>query len=184
MASTTVNIRFTDSIFPDNSIKFFNLIEKCLRNKFRIFNIFISTPGGSISNGLTVANYLLSLPIELNTYNIGAIDSIGILIFLAGKNRYSYPQSRFMFHPPGISNIDMSKADYNYLSRKIHELQIDAENIISFISERTSLDKNVIRGFMDEYKILSSKESIKYGISKEVKKIVIKNSHEILSIND
>ena len=58
----------------------------------------LSTPGGSVMNGLNLYNVLRGLPITLTTHNVGNVDSIGNAIFLAGQIRYACPHSTFMFH--------------------------------------------------------------------------------------
>jgi ATP-dependent protease ClpP protease subunit len=58
----------------------------------------ISTPGGQIASGITLYNFLRSLPVKVATHNMGNIDSIGNAIFLAGEHRRACQHSTFMFH--------------------------------------------------------------------------------------
>ena len=60
--------------------------------------LLLSTPGGHISWGLTAFNALKALPIKKIFWNAGNIDSIGVMLFLAGDERYAVPNSRFLFH--------------------------------------------------------------------------------------
>jgi len=61
------------------------------------FYLLLSSPGGNVNNGITIYNFLKSLPINLTTHNIGVVDSIANVIFLAGDNRYAVPHSSFLF---------------------------------------------------------------------------------------
>src|SRR5262245_4778779 len=61
-------------------------------------NLLISSDGGSVKRGLEFHNFLLSLPIELTTHNVGVVDSIANVVYMAGKHRYATPNSRFMMH--------------------------------------------------------------------------------------
>ncbi len=60
--------------------------------------LMLSTPGGNVMNGMNLYNVLRGLPFELITHNVGNVDSIGNVIFLAGTKRYAAPNSTFMFH--------------------------------------------------------------------------------------
>lgn len=60
-----------------------------------------SSNGGGVDAGVTLYNYLKSLPVEVIMHNIGTIDSISNVIFMAGKKRYASPHAVFMFH--GVS---------------------------------------------------------------------------------
>jgi len=64
--------------------------------------LMISTPGGSVMNGLNLYDVLRALPLKLVTHNVGNVDSIGNAIFLAGEERYACPHSTFMFHGVGF----------------------------------------------------------------------------------
>src|SRR6266702_4262635 len=62
----------------------------------------ISTPGGTVMNGMNVYNVLRGLPAKIVFHNVGNVDSIGNAIFLAGDERYACPHSTFMFHGVGM----------------------------------------------------------------------------------
>lgn len=71
--------------------------------------LMLSTPGGSVMNGLNLYNVLKALPFKLTTHNVGNVDSIGIAVFLAGDTRYASPQSTFMFHGVGVPHVDRKR---------------------------------------------------------------------------
>ena len=66
-------------------------------------HLMMSTPGGIVNNGITIYHTLRALPCKIITYNMGSVDSIGIVIFLAGDKRYACPSSTFTFH--GVSQL-------------------------------------------------------------------------------
>lgn len=41
----------------------------------------LSTPGGSVMNGLNLYNVLRALPFKIITHNVGNVDSIGMQLF-------------------------------------------------------------------------------------------------------
>lgn len=62
-------------------------------------NLHISSQGGETGAGFTAYNFLKSLPVMLRTHNISNIESIANIVFLAGKERFANPISRFLLHP-------------------------------------------------------------------------------------
>ena len=58
----------------------------------------LSSPGGSVDAGITFYNFLTGLPVDLIIHNIGSVDSIATVIFLAARKRYACAHSRFLFH--------------------------------------------------------------------------------------
>jgi ATP-dependent protease ClpP protease subunit len=64
--------------------------------------IAISSPGGAIVNGIAAYNALSSAQFLVSTHNMGNIDSIAIVLFLAVARRLTNSTSTFMFHGVGF----------------------------------------------------------------------------------
>lgn len=62
----------------------------------------MNSPGGNVVAGMAIYNTLLAMPFEIVTHNIGNVDSIANVIFLAGKERFACGPSTFMFHGIGF----------------------------------------------------------------------------------
>ncbi|MBC7513438.1 MAG: ATP-dependent Clp protease proteolytic subunit [Herminiimonas sp.] len=61
-------------------------------------HLLVQSHGGFISDGLCLYNFLSKLPIRFVTYNAGAVASIAVIVFLAGRQRYASDTARFMVH--------------------------------------------------------------------------------------
>lgn len=61
--------------------------------------VHISTEGGSTTYGFTMYNFIRSLPVPVHMHNIGSVESMGNVVFLAADQRSASPNSRFIFHP-------------------------------------------------------------------------------------
>jgi ATP-dependent Clp protease protease subunit len=62
-------------------------------------DIYMNTPGGSVVDGQLIYNTILKTKTKVNTHNIGMCASIGLPIFLAGRNRYMMDNATAMLHP-------------------------------------------------------------------------------------
>jgi ATP-dependent protease ClpP protease subunit len=69
-----------------------------VRQKVNVVYLIFTTLGGGVMEGITLHNILRAMPFKLITHNVGNIDSIGNVIFLAGDERYASATSTFMFH--------------------------------------------------------------------------------------
>ncbi|MBO2929848.1 ATP-dependent Clp protease proteolytic subunit [Metapseudomonas otitidis] len=87
---------------PINSHTCGQLIEKCsqaIQQGADELIIKIATMGGECSYGFSLYNFLVSLPVPVKTHNLGTVESMGNIIFLAGERRTACPYSKFLFHP-------------------------------------------------------------------------------------
>ncbi|MGD0511561.1 MAG: ATP-dependent Clp protease proteolytic subunit, partial [Candidatus Micrarchaeaceae archaeon] len=89
-------ISFSAEIVPQTTEALIAALTNFVNQGFRDINLLLSTPGGSVMHGITIYNVLRGLPITLTTHNVGNVDSIGAVIYLAGERRYACPQSTFM----------------------------------------------------------------------------------------
>src|SRR5207253_6450721 len=58
--------------------------------------ILFASYGGNVAAGIAAYNALRALPVKLITHNIGNVDSIANIIFLAGQERIAVPHATFM----------------------------------------------------------------------------------------
>jgi ATP-dependent protease ClpP protease subunit len=68
----------------------------------RIHMLFQST-GGSVGDGICLYNFFKSLPVELNLYNVGSVQSIAALCYLGAKRRVVSTSAVFTFHRTAVS---------------------------------------------------------------------------------
>lgn len=101
--------------------------------------LLISTPGGDVNEGVLLFNTLRALPVELTTYNIGNVDSIGNVIFLAGSHRVASPSATFMFHGVAWNVATPQGLDYKQATEIVHVLDVLTTRIKTIIAGCTSL---------------------------------------------
>lgn len=87
---------------PINSSTCGNLIGTCtkaIQQGATRLQLNIATMGGDCAYGFSLYNYLLALPIPVDTHNLGTVESMGNILYLAGERRTACPLSKFLFHP-------------------------------------------------------------------------------------
>ena len=82
-------VNFAGGISPASSQQLINVMSNAHGQGFQEVNLLMNTNGGSCAHGFQVYNVLKALPYKLITHNVGNVDSIGNVIFLAANERYA-----------------------------------------------------------------------------------------------
>lgn len=131
--------------------------------------IFLSTPGGSVNAGIMLHNYLLALPVEVSTHNIGQVDSIGNVVFLAGDKRYASPATSFLLHGVVLNAPQGASFTKASLRERLSQVEQDEKRIATIITQRSRLTSTKLTKFFSEGKSLGPDEALKLGIIGEVR---------------
>ena len=110
----------------------------------------LSSPGGEVMAGITFYNFLRSLPTKIIMHNIGSIDSIATVIFLAGEERRATKSSSFLFH--GVAMGCKTDMGFNLaqLKERVSSLAEDENKIARIITEHTTISDDEIRSLFRE----------------------------------
>ena len=96
--------------------------------------ILFSNSGGSVSAGFVIYNFLRSLPYTIVMHNIGSVDSIGMVVFLAGARRYCTDNATFL-----MRRIAGDHADKDAAKEKLTCTMTEETKINETIVERSEL---------------------------------------------
>ncbi len=71
-------------------------------NRSQDINIYINSPGGSVTSGMAIYDTMQFVKPEVATYCLGQAASMGAVLLAGGAKgkRYSLPNSRIMIHQP------------------------------------------------------------------------------------
>ena len=92
MATTTqpsikeIAIRFMAEVNQQSTNTLVSVLEQALKDGVVKLRLLMSSPGGSVFHGISAYNFIKGIPVEVDTYNFGSIDSIAGVIYSAGKN--------------------------------------------------------------------------------------------------
>lgn len=133
--------------------------------------LLLSTPGGNVMNGLALYNVLRAMPFKLITHNVGNVDSIGNVVFLAGQERYSCPNSTFMFHGIGFDVISATRFEEKLLREKLDSLVADQQRMGSILSERTRLQPEIVQQLFLEAQTKDPHFALANGLIHEIRDV-------------
>lgn len=130
--------------------------------------LLISTAGGSVDDGILLFNTLRALPIELTTHNIGNVDSIGNVIFLAGKTRLANPNATFMWHGVGMNVINPTRYDLKAAIEMVGGLEAATKRMSTTIAACTPLTEEQIHQLFLEASTKDATYAMAMGIIHEI----------------
>jgi ATP-dependent Clp protease protease subunit len=129
-------------------------------------NIYVNTPGGSVTSGLAIYDTIQFVKCEVATYCVGQATSMGALLLAAGTKgkRYALTHSRIMIHQPwgGVSG---AASDISIQTKEILRLR---DKINEILSKHTGQDLEKIKKDTDRDYFMSAQEAKDYGLIDEV----------------
>ena len=129
-------------------------------------NIYINTPGGSVTAGLAIYDTMLFVKCDVSTYCVGQAASMGALLLAAGTKgkRYSLPHARIMIHQPW-GGAQGSASDISIHAKEILKLKDELNRI--FV-KHTGQPLERIEKDSDRDFFMSAPEAKNYGIVDQV----------------
>lgn len=176
----TTYIRFLAEVNENSALALLRIIDSKIQQGVEKVVLLISTPGGTVLHGLSVHNYLKGIPIEVETHNFGSVDSIGVLIFSAGKKRYSVKDARFLLHPVACNLNANLEADK--LKEIFDGLQTDLNNISNAIAHSTGQPVADIKKAITDRTTLDPQKAKDFGLVHEIKTELFPLGADIISI--
>ncbi len=93
-------------------------------------NMYINSPGGSVTAGLAIYDTMQFISCPVHTYCIGQAASMGAVLLTAGEkgHRFSLPNARIMIHQPWggaegkASDIEITCQEILRLKQKLNEI--------------------------------------------------------------
>lgn len=136
-------------------------------------NIYINTPGGSVTSGLAIYDTIQFIKCDVNTYCVGQASSMGAVLLAAGSpgKRYALPHARIMIHQPW-GGVQGQATDISIQATEILKLRAKLEAILAKHTKQP-LDK--IQKDTDRDYFMSAEEAKAYGVVDEVITNMAKN---------
>lgn len=129
-------------------------------------NIYINSPGGSITAGMAIYDTMQFVKPDVSTICIGMAASMGAFLLAAGApgKRIALPNSEVMIHQP-LGGARGQASDIEIAARRIIKMR---ENLNKILSERTGQPMEVIERDTDRDNFLSAVEAKEYGLIDKV----------------
>ena len=182
MAQQTVYIRYFGPVDDERVKKLMAALEQKLKEGIDRFVILISSPGGSVFQGISAYNFLKGIPAEILTCNFGSTDSSAICLFCAGSTRFCVPHGRFLIHGLGFDVSAGTRFDEKSLSEHITRLKNERETICRIIADNTGKKLEDVEQDMFTGITLTAEQAKDYGLVHEIKSQLFEKQAQVISI--
>lgn len=124
--------------------------------------LYINSPGGSVSAGLAIYDTMKYINTPVHTFVAGQACSMGSLLLAAGEKgkRHSLQHSRIMLHQP----LGGASGQASDILIQAKEIQKTKDTIIDIYAEATGQSKEDLTKFLDRDHWLTAKEAVDFGV--------------------
>ncbi len=107
-------------------------------NPDKDINLYINSPGGSVSAGLAIYDTMQFIKPDVSTMCVGQAASMGALLLTAGTKgkRYCLPHSRVMIHQP-LGGYQGQATDIEIHTREILKIRSQLNDLLAFHTGQT-----------------------------------------------
>ena len=129
-------------------------------------HLYINSPGGSVTAGLSIYDTMRFIKPDVSTMCIGQAASMGAFLLSGGSKgkRFILPNARTMIHQPS-GGAQGQATDIEIQAKEILFLR---ERLNSLLAEHTGQSMEVIERDTERDRFMSAVQSVEYGIVDEV----------------
>ena len=135
-------------------------------NPDKDISLYINSPGGSVSAGLSIFDTMQFIKPDVSTLCMGMAASMGSFLLMAGAKgkRNALPNSRIMIHQPS-GGAQRQASDIEIQAREILKTR---EQLNRIYAERTGQPLERIAADMERDRWMSPAEALDYGLIDKV----------------
>lgn len=131
-------------------------------NPEKDIHLYINSPGGSVTAGLSVYDTMQFIRCDVSTLCVGEACSMGALLLAAGtaKKRFCLPNARVMIHQPS-GGTRGTEADIKIQAQQIALMK---ERLNQILAKHTGKRVSKIEKDTDRDNFMDTKTAMQYGI--------------------
>lgn len=127
--------------------------------------LYINSPGGEVSSGLAVYDYMKLMKAPIRTVCTGIAASMGAILFLAGDKREMLPHTEIMIHDPSFENASISGAKPAEISERLTVLKKTQRVLSEIISETTGKSLKAVQNKTRKDSFFKAEEALEFGLA-------------------
>jgi ATP-dependent Clp protease protease subunit len=128
----------------------------------KTINMYINSPGGSVTAGLAIYDTMQFISCPVATYCIGQAASMGAVLLTAGAKgkRFALPNARIMIHQPW-GGAEGKASDIEITAREIIRLK---EKLNRILADHSGTKYEKVVADTDRDYFMSAEEAAEYGL--------------------
>jgi ATP-dependent Clp protease protease subunit len=135
-------------------------------NPDKEIQLYINSPGGSVSAGLAIYDTMQFITSEISTLCIGQALSISALLLAGGTNgkRYCLPHTRIMLHQP-LGGFEGQATDIDIHAMEILQVRRQLDRILA---KHTAQSLERIREDTERDYFMDPRDAVEYGLIDDI----------------
>jgi len=135
-------------------------------NPDKDINLYINSPGGSVTAGMAIYDTMQFIKPNVNTVCIGQAASMGALLLTAGAtgSRYALPHARIMIHQP-LGGYQGQATDIDIHAKEILRIRDELNQIMA---KHSGQDLEKVAEDTERDNFMSAEEAKEYGLIDDV----------------
>src|SRR6201995_1548647 len=127
----------------------------------RDINIYINSPGGSVTAGMAIFDTMTFVECDIATYAMGLAASMGQFLLSAGTRgkRYALPHARILMHQPS-AGIGGTASD---IAIQAEQFRLTKAEMAQLISEPTGQPLAQVQADSERDRWFTAQEALEYG---------------------
>jgi ATP-dependent protease ClpP protease subunit len=180
----TIYVNYFDTI-DESKAKALMAICSDIVAKQKPKNIYFlfSSNGGGVNAGITLYNFLRALPAKIVMHNVGSIDSIANVIFLAASERYAAVHSSFLFHGISWGFGSGASLTFTQLTETLSIFKREEDKIASIMAERTRMNEAEIRELFRQGESKDLRFAVDKGVIHDIRPAAIPKDAPLITVN-
>lgn len=135
-------------------------------NPDKDIEMYINSPGGSITSGFAIYDTMNFIKCDVSTMCVGMAASMGAFLLAAGAKgkRKALPNSEIMIHQP-LGGAQGQSVDVEIYAKRLIKTR---EKLNEILSEKTGQPIDVIAMDTDRDNFMSAEEALEYGLIDQI----------------
>jgi ATP-dependent Clp protease, protease subunit len=127
----------------------------------RDINLYINSPGGSVTAGMAIFDTMTFVECDIATYAMGLAASMGQFLLSAGSRgkRYALPHARILMHQPS-AGIGGTASD---IAIQAEQFKLTKLEMAQLISEHTGQPVEQIQADSERDRWFTAQQALEYG---------------------
>ena len=135
-------------------------------NPDKDINMYINSPGGAITSGMSIYDTMTYIKPDISTLCIGQAASMGAILLAGGTEgkRFALPNSRIMIHQP-LGGFQGQASDFEIHAKEILSMKKKLNEILAF---HTGKEVDQIEKDTERDNFMNGEEAREYGLIDKV----------------
>ena len=135
-------------------------------NPDKDINVYINSPGGAITSGMSIYDTMTYIKPDISTLCIGQAASMGVILLAGGTEgkRFALPNSRIMIHQP-LGGFQGQASDFEIHAKEILSMK---KKLNEILASHTGKEVDQIEKDTERDNFMNGEEAKEYGLIDKV----------------